>query len=432
MTTAEVAYRPHVHQARVHASTANIKVIVKGRQSGGTIAAGHEVAEWAMSAPKRWDTKFPQFWWVTAFDGTMGKAWRDFETAVPREIVRRKHESEHWFELANGSRVTMKSAEGMKSLVSERLHGLVCDEFCQYREAVYNDYLAPMLSTTGGPQIFCGSPWGMNWGYRQALTAQRTPGWSYHHWSSFDSPYADKAYLESERARMPERAFRQQYLAEFLTDGGELFRNIPAAIAPPSQPDENTVVGFDLARSRDWSHLYAFNSRGEWVDSKRVGHHDWSVQRTIAIEMYKRVGAKKIVVDITGTGPRSLAGDIFTADLQRDGLNVEPVNLDGEVKKAVIHNLMWRFDMNAIRISEDTAEEFRRYTSISTPRGNERYTAPDGEHDDQVMAAGLAMWGLRNFAIARVPAAPETELQRMKREVLASVIQGTNEDAWGN
>ena len=406
----------------MHNSSANVKVIVKGRQSGGTIAAVNEVAEWAMSAPKRWpDAPHPQFWWTTAYDGTMDKAWRDLTQYVPKEIVARKHESDRWVEFKNGSRISLQSAEGMKSLVSETLHGLVCDEFCQYREAVYEQYLSPMLLTTGGPVVFCGSPWGMNWGYKTALDAQRTPGWSYHHWSSFDSPYANKPYLESERLRMPDRAFRQQYLAEFLTEGGELFRNIDAAISPPAALDDNVVIGFDLARSKDWSHLYAFNSRGEWVDSKRIGHLDWSVQRIAAIEMYKRVNARKILVDITGTGPRALVGDIFSADLRRDGLMVEPINIDGEMKQALIHNLMWRFDMNAIRIAMDTADEFRRYTAVSTPAGNERYTAPEGEHDDQVMAAALAMWGLRQYALAEVPGPPMTQLDElMERELEAA------------
>ena len=365
------------------------------------------MAVWAMSAPTRWpDEKHPQFWWSTAFDGTMGKAARDFEAVIPREIIARKHESQAWFELKNGSRISMQSAEGMKSLVSEKLHGLVADEFCQYREAVYEQYLGPMLLTTGGPVIFCGSPWGMNWGYRTALAAQRTPNWSYHHWSSFDSPYANAAYLEQERARMPDRAFRQQYLAEFLTDGGELFRNIDNAIAPAGKPDDNVVIGLDLARTKDWSHLYAFNGRGEWVDSKRIGHLGWDVQRIAVMEMYRRLKAKKVVIDVTGIrlGEEAVAGD-----LRRENLTVEAVTLTGESKTAVIHNLMWRFDMNAIRIAMDTADEFRRYTSVSLPSGHERYTAPEGEHDDQVMAAALAMWGLRQYNLIP-PERPKTEL----------------------
>jgi len=143
-TESQVVYAPHAFQKQVHRSTANYRVIVAGRQSGKTLAAVHETATWAMSAPRRWpDEKRPQFWWVTAFDGTQGKAWRDFEATIPLEIVARKHESEAWFELKNGSRISMQSAEGMKSLVSEKLHGLVCDEFCQYREAVYEQYLGP-------------------------------------------------------------------------------------------------------------------------------------------------------------------------------------------------------------------------------------------------------------------------------------------------
>jgi len=406
-TESQVVYAPHAFQKQVHRSTANYRVIVAGRQSGKTLAAVHETATWAMSAPRRWpDEKRPQFWWVTAFDGTQGKAWRDFEATIPLEIVARKHESEAWFELKNGSRISMQSAEGMKSLVSEKLHGLVCDEFCQYREAVYEQYLGPMLLTTGGPVIFCGSPWGMNWGYRTALSAQRTPNWSYHHWSSFDSPYANAAYLEQERLRMPERAFRQQYLAEFLTDGGELFRNIDNAIAPAGVPDDSVVIGLDLARTKDWSHLYAFNARGEWVDSKRIGHLGWDVQRIAVMEMYRRLKARKVVIDVTGIrlGEEAVAGD-----LRREGLIVEAINLGGESKTAVIRNLMWRFDMNAIRIAMDTAEEFRRYTAVSLASGHERYTAPEGEHDDQVMAAALAMWGLRQYNAVSLPES-KTEL----------------------
>lgn len=409
---------PHEYQRRFHQATARHRVIVAGRQSGKTLGVVKEEGNWAMSAPKRWpDEKFPQFWWVTAFDKTRGKAWRDFGASTPKEIIARSHESEAWFELKNGSRISMRSAEGMTSLVSERLHGLVCDEFCQYRPAVFDDYLEPMLATTGGPVVLLGSPWGMNWGYRTYLKGvQGLAGWWSIRWTSYDSPYVDKIWLAERKADTPDRVFRQQYLAEFLSDGGEVFRNIDACIGPASKADDWTVIGLDLARTRDWTALYAVNQHGDWVDFRRIGHLDWSVQRIAVIEMYRRLNARKIVMDVTGI---RLGEEAVARDLRQEDLLVEPIHITGEVKRSLVENLMLKFDTASHRIPMEAAEEFRRYESERTESGYEKYHAPEGEHDDVVMAAALAHWGIRHLAPAGRREPEKTELDLIVERELA-------------
>jgi hypothetical protein len=412
----KVQYRPHPKQADVHKSSATNRVVVAGRQSGKTLVAIHEESVWAQSAPATWpDAKFPQFWWVTASYKTKGKAWRDFAANVPRDIIRRKHESETWFELGNGSRITMRSADAPESLVSETLHGLVCDEFCQYRSGIWYDQLAPMLATTGGPVIFTGTPKGHNWGYDIYQNATRgIPGWASFHWTVYDSPYVARQWIEQRRLETPERSWQQEYLAEFLTDGGEVFRNIDGAIRPIAQPDDYNVIGFDLARTHDWSHLYAFNSKGEWIGSRRVGHLDWSVQRIAVIEMTKRLGARKVLVDVSGLQNE---GEAVIFDLQNAGVPAEGFRITAESKRALIENLMWRFDMGAISIAIETAEQFREFTVEQLDSGYERYSAPEGKHDDEVMAGALGMWALRHMAVRQIPDRPkgivEQELERL-------------------
>lgn len=432
MTTAQIAYQPHIHQARVHASAANNKVVVAGRQSGKTLAVVNEVAEWAMSAPKRWpDSHLPQFWWVTASYKTKPKAWRDFNRYIPKEIVRQVHESEAWIELRNGSRITFRSADGREALVSETLHGLVCDEAGQYSPVVYDQLLGPMTSTTGGPQILLGTPRGYNWFWEKyQLKAKGAIGWDSFRWRTADSPYVTASWLADQRILTPERIWRQEYEAEFLTDGGEVFRNIDAAIGPASAPDPYTVLGLDLARTHDWTYLMAFNSTGAWVDHRRVGHLDWSVQRVAVIEMYRRLKCAKVVLDATGI---QLGAEAVVLDLQREGLAVEPVHITGDIKRALIEGLMLRFDLGSVRIPMEAADEFREYTFEQMPSGYQRYSAPEGRHDDAVMAAALAMWGLRQFAGRPMSPKPETDLQRMRREVITAVTQGgSHEDNWGN
>lgn len=419
MTTAPVAYQPHIYQARLHNSTARNRVVVAGRQSGKTLGVVQEENEWAMSAPKRWpDEKYPQFWWVTAFDKTKGKAWRDFGAYTPKDIIKRSHESQAWFELRNGSRISMQSAEGMTSLVSEKLYGLVCDEFCQYRPQVYDDYLAPMLATTGGPVIFAGSPWGMNWGYETYMKGVKgLPGWFSVRWTSYDSPYVDKVWLAERKLDTPDRAFRQQYLAEFLTDGGEVFRHVDACIAPASKRDDFTVIGLDLARTHDWTSLFAMNGRAEWVDYRRIGHLDWSVQEVSIVEMYRRLNATKIVMDVTGI---RLGEEAVAASLRRLGCIVEPVHITGEVKRSLIENLMLRFDKTAVRIPMEAAHEFRQYTVTTSETGYDKYSAPQGEHDDVVMSCALALWGIRHI-VSEPTLAPKTELdQLLENEIRAA------------
>lgn len=417
--TPVIDYVPHGFQKQVHLSKATNRVIVAGRQSGKTVAAIAEESNWAMSAPARWpDAKDrePQFWWTTASYRTKGKAWRDFGHHVPAEIIRKKHESEAWFELWNGSRITMRSADGKDSLVSERLHGLVADEFAQYDPTVWHQLLAPMLATTGGPVIFSGTPRGHNWAYELYQNARRgLDGWSSHHWTVYDSPYVTPLWIEQRKLETPERLWQQEYLAEFLTDGGEVFRNIDAAIADAAQPDDYTVVGLDLARTHDWTALMAFNSKAEWVASRRVGHLDWSVQRPAIVELYRRVKAKKILVDVTGM---HVGADAVVRDLQQSGLTVEPVNIGSSVKRALIEGLMLRFDVNGIRIPMDAAEEFREYSVTQLDSGYDRYSAPSGKHDDYVMAAALGIWGLRHL-VGRMPGdKPKSELQlEIEREM---------------
>lgn len=425
---ATIAYSPHIHQARVHASLANTRVVVAGRQSGKTVCAVAELAEWAMSAPARWpDEAEPQFWWTTASYKTKGKAWRDLEKHLPKAIVLRSSEREAEIVLRNGSKISMRSADAPGSLVSERLHGLVADECGQYPPHIYSQLLGPMLATTGGPTILMGTPRGHNWFYEAYQNkAKGVTGWESFHWRTADSPFVSPTWLAERRIETPERIWRQEYEAEFLTDGGEVFRNIDSAIGAAAAPDAYTVLGLDLARTHDWTYLMAFDSQGQWVDQRRVGHLDWSVQRVAVIEMYRRLKCQKVVLDATGI---QLGAEAVVYDLQREGLNVESVHITGEIKRVLVENLMLRFDLGSIRIPMEAAEEFRAYAVEQLASGYDRYSAPEGKHDDAVMAAALAMWGLRNLA-GRALSKPKSEIESMVEQVLGQRRGQFTETGW--
>ena len=408
-----ISYLPHLHQAKFHASPARFKLARAGRQSGKSLGAIGELTSWATERLGR-----QLFYWVTANYRVKDRAWRGLAEHLPKEIVRKRHESDLYVELTNGTRIYIRSADAPESLVSETLDGLVADEAAQWKPEVWPLHLRPMLAVKRAPAVFIGTPRGRNWFYdlEQHARSSGDPEWAAFAWRSIESPYfTQEEYLRA-KEEMPERLFRQEIEAEYLADGGDVFRHIDNAIAKAVEPDDYTVMGVDLARVRDWTVMWATNALGEWVDVQRLRDLDWSLQKPRIVETYRRNRVRRLLLDATGM---HVGADAVVRDLQNEGLNVEAVTMTGPIKRAMIEGAMLRFDNGSIRIPADPVivEEFRGFTSEMLPSGYERFSAPSGRHDDCVMAAALAMWGIRQFsgrAITRRP--KEDEVQREIRE----------------
>lgn len=423
-----IAYEPHAKQAELHAnaSEARFRVAVAGRQSGKTLAGIAEIAQWGMEAPNR------QLWWTTASYRTKDKAWRDLTAHLPREIVRKRHESELYAELGNGSRISIHSADAPDSLVSESVHGAVCDEFAQWRPTVWPQFLRSTLAVTNGPALFIGTPRGRNWAhdlYQLGLRGEE--GWAAFHWRSDESPYFSREEFERLQRELPERIFRQEILAEFVEGGGEVFRGIDACISPLAKPDGYTVLGVDLARTRDWTAIHALNARRETVLRDRWQRLTWDVTKLRIIATYQRLGCAKAVIDATGVG------DPITEDLMRAGLHVEPVVFTNASKANLVTGLVLLFEQAAIRIPDDAdlREELKSFTFEVLPSGRDRYAAPAGKTDDTVAALALAAWGLRHIRFDRgfkpPPLTPEERELEEYREFRAQVVREANDRALG-
>lgn len=394
LDTPPIIYDPHVHQCRVHASDAKFRVVVAGRQSGKTMTGIAEISNWVME-----NTGLKQFWWVTASNKTKEKAWRDLLAHIPENIIRKTHESGQYIEFTNRSRISIRSAEAPESLVGEQLSGFVCDEFAQWSPDVIQ-VLMPSIGTVPEAKVlFIGTPRGRNWAYDLYHRGMMgVDGWESFHWASNESPYFSNEEFERARRETPERFFRQEYLADFVEGGGEVFRNLENCISEYAQPDGWNTMGVDLARVQDWSVLYVLNSKRETVEIQRFQRMDWSFQKIRLVEMYRRLKCARLVIDGTGVG------DPVVEDLRKQGMNIEVIKFTNETKSNIIENLMLLFEQGVIRIPRDDIlmEELRGFEfSVNRRSGNTFYEAAEGRHDDMVIALALAAWGSRNFSTIR-------------------------------
>ncbi|MCB0246697.1 MAG: hypothetical protein KDI12_25020, partial [Anaerolineae bacterium] len=91
-------------------------------------------------------------------------------------------------------------------------------------------------------------------------------------------------------------------------------------------------------------------------------------------------------------------GEPIIEQLQRDGLPVQAFKTTNATKTAVIDALAMAFEQGAIRILNDPVlvGELQAYEMERLPSGMLRYSAPEGMHDDTVIALALAWSGVSN------------------------------------
>lgn len=384
-------------------------VLVCGRRSGKTLGAVYMTIEYLTTHP---DTVG---WWVAPTFTLTRKGMREtirFLRIGQKHLVAGVNRSERRIEFTNGSFLEFRSAHAPdEQLVSEGLHWLVVDEAALIaNEDVWPMYLRPALSDNLGKALFITSPRSRNWLWAlwsrgqepdrpaqdgQPVFVNEVQSWKL---STAQAGFVVPSELVEIERTTPQRIWRQEYLAEFLDGGGEVFRNVDAAVGPLAEPDGYTVLGVDLALTHDWTVIWALNSAGETVEVDRFQLLDWSIQKARIVAMYKRLKCKKLLIDTTGM---HVGGNAVVQELRRNGLVVEPVTLSGPTKAAIVENLMTKFDQVALRIPDDPVAvgELKEFTYVELPSDRVRYSGPSGEdkHDDTVIALALAMWGLRHL-----------------------------------
>lgn len=417
---AKIDYLPWVNrekqvgQAYVHASTAEIRVVMAGRQSGKSLTGVAEICEWAMQDPDQ------ILWWVTASHKTDDKAWRDLTNYLPKEVVAKTNLNDMYIGLRNGSGIWIKSAEAPGSMVSEKLHGLVGDEPGLWKSTIWYQGLLPMFNTTKLRVLFISTPRGRNWFYEMWVRG-RGPGgarsdvpfvvteeiegqkvsttYQSFHWTSYDSPYRNLAVLSEARRTSPQDLFAQEYLAEPIDNVRGVFKNVRGSIGPWGTPTDTNWLGVDLARKTDFSCYIGMNSKRQVFHIER-SQDDWPPQvRRIAALAFKTNASA--LVDGTGLG------DPVAQFMREAGIHIrEEVNFSNKSKEQFINALRLSFEDGSMTIPDDPdlIDELESYEYEILPSGKIRYSAPEGKHDDMVVALALANWGARS-----VPAGGHTK-----------------------
>lgn len=395
MATTELTIRlpkPHPKQATFARSKAKRIVVCAGRRVGKTTGVAIKAVE-AMLKGRRVLEAAPVSDQTNSF-------WAACKRALAEPIaagIIRKNETERILEMPNGGRIKTKTAFNADTLRGDYADLLILDEYSLINPDAWNEVGAPMLLDNDGDAVFIFTPKRKNHAYHMFVRAQAddTGRWEAYQFTSFDNPHLSAEALAEITSDMTEEAYRQEILAEFLEGEGAVFRNIAACLhALPSTPAAHVghriVAGCDWAKMHDYT-TYSFGCvecKVE-VDRDRFNQIDYAFQVQRLEAMCAKWQPKAVLTELNSIGQ-----PVFE-QLDRMGLPVIGFETTASSKPPLIENLALAFDRGEWQFQADpiwTAELEAYERKVSTTTGRSSYSAPEGIHDDTVVARALMVW----------------------------------------
>ncbi len=206
------------------------------------------------------------------------------------------------------------------------------------------------------------------------------------------SEFATEAMLRQEYPETPDEAF--------AASGSCVFKStsVDACVDPKLKLMDNYDArfkykfGFDLAMLVDWTVGVGINKSRHTVEVfDRYNQIDYNLQKARIEATLRRFGDAEADMDRTGVGIP------IVQDLQSRGLNIRGIVISEATKRDLIINLAIWIEQRKIRIPAecvDLIEELKIFRFEILPSGKIRYSAPEGKHDDCVIALALAVWEL--------------------------------------
>jgi phage terminase large subunit-like protein len=208
------------------------------------------------------------------------------------------------------------------------------------------------------------------------------------------NPYIPADEVDDSRRSLPERTFAQEFEAVFLENEGAVFRRVrEAATATPQAAaldGHRYTVGVDWGRASDFTVMAVVDTTTkELVCLDRSNQVEYALQAGRLQALCQRFRPDSVYAE------QNAMGEPIVETLQRMSLPVYPFQTTNASKAAVIDALALAFERAELRLLNDETllGELLAYAAERLPSGLVRYSAPEGSHDDCVIALALAWLG---------------------------------------
>lgn len=311
------------------------------------------------------------------------------------------------------------SGDAPDSIYGERFNRVVVDEATRMPAAVLPAVISVVSATEGSVRFAFNLDRGRrHWAVQGFLNARAgaDPDHGYVFLTTEQSPYVSRESIEAARRTLPDSVFRALYLGEIQEDGAGVFRGVERlheGVLEEPVRGRRYVMGADFGRKNDYTVAIVLDvERQHVVAFDRFYDVPWGEQCARVAKLTRLYNRALLVPDATGVG------DVLVHDLAQLGVEMLPVVItggrnvsDAGVPKAtLIQSLMVAVENREFTFPaslEVLTNEMLNFEYDTTAAGQLVYSAPEGGHDDTVLAAALMIWGaLRRPRSVLLPPSP--------------------------
>ena len=326
------------------------------------------------------------YWWVAPTTDVANIAFRRMKRALPRELYT-TNETNKTITLKNGAVIWFKGSDKPDSLYGEDVYAAVIDEATRCKEDSWYAVRSTLTATRGPIRIIGNVKGRKNWAYNLARKAESgAPDMAYFKLTAYDAVEGGVLALEEvedAKRTLPEDVFRELYLAEPSDDGGNPFglSQIRGCIGPMSDAPPRHW-GWDLAKSVDYTVGIGLDQDGKVCRFERW-RGPWELTIAKIRDLSRGMPA---FVDSTGVGD-----PVLEALQKQVGHQFEGYKFTPQSKQQLMEGLAVAIQRREVTFPEGPIVNELETFEYEYTRTGVRYTAPEGLHDDCVMALALAV-----------------------------------------
>lgn len=397
-----------------------------GRQSGKSWLARYTLLDRAVNRKQ-------VCMWVAPAISSARTHWNKLVELIKKSGIPTKRISQSAKEILfyGGGSITVRSAIEPDNLRGDSLDYAVLDEAAFFRDGEYIwwQVVMPMLTATRGVALFTTTPNGRNWLYALFKRGKDPDDEYYKSWNvpSTASPYQDLKLLDDLRRTMPSLKWREEFLAEFLADGGGVFSGLEqaaiAAMIPVPEKGHDYIAAIDFGWSND-NNVFtvldkhtrkqvfgtAFNNIGTIRTVKKLIElmDFWQPEVTLIEKNGVGEALLGLIKDVLAGNDAAELKDILNKRTEEDpddkpleeivgGHRIRVIHMTNDIKREMVERLAADIEYARFEVlSESTPygtqqlDEMSTFERKRTATGIATYGAIEGAHDDTVMALALA------------------------------------------
>ncbi len=367
----------------IAATKSRFVVTMCGRRFGKTIDAGEWLMDGAMQGMKCGlfapTYKYLQDPWTD-----MVSRLRPLIDATGGKV----NEQDRRITLPNGGVIECWTMDTPDPGRGKKYHRIAIDEAGIVRnlKPIWEQALRPTLVDYRGDAWFYGTPKGRTHDF-SVLFAKGEKG--EQDWISFraatkDNPFIPADEIEAARRDMSPEAFAQEFEGIPADDGGNPFglAAIAKCVKPLSQKPP-VVWGWDFARAQDWTVGIALDEDGSVCRFERWQLKPWGETVRLVAEYTGFV--------VIAAGDSTGLGDVVVEQIQSKRVRMLGVHFSRPEKQQLMERLASHIQRGTITFPDGPIRQELDTFQYEYGASGVRYEAPDGLHDDCVMALGLAL-----------------------------------------